>query len=275
LDLADVEFLGLEDRDDGVLAMHVQQAGDRPSCLGCGSSPVVKDRPVVELVDLAAFGRPTRLCWHKVRRECPNLECGMLSWTWDDPRIAAPRQALTDRAGRWVTLQVGCHGRSVAELAGELGCSWHTINTAVVAYGEPLIDDDLDRIGTTTALGLDETLFCRRGWNRRQQWATSIVDVAGGRLLNVVEGRDRAGPSAWLARRGPRWLAHIDWVTLDLSRPYKTVFDTMLPDAIQIADPFHLVRLANQRLDEVRWRVQNQTLGHRGRKIDPLYRARR
>ena len=40
-------------------------------------------------------------------------------------------------------------------------------------------------------------------------------------------------------------------------------------------DPFHLVRLANQKLDECRRRVQNQTLGHRGRKIDPLYRARR
>jgi hypothetical protein len=43
-----------------------------------------------------------------------------LSWTWDDPCIAAPRQALTDRARRWVTLQVGRHGRSVSELAGYL-----------------------------------------------------------------------------------------------------------------------------------------------------------
>jgi integrase len=99
--------------------------------------------------------------------------------------------------------------------------------------------------------------------------------VAGGRLLDVVEGRDSAGPSAWLARRGPRWLAEIGWVTLDLSGPYKTVFDIMLADTVQIADPFHLVRLANQLLDEVRRRVQNRTLGHRGRKVDPLYRARR
>jgi transposase len=33
--------------------------------------------------------------------------------------------------------------------------------------------------------------------------------------------------------------------------------------------------LANQRLDEVRRRVQNETLGHRGHKDDPLYRSRR
>lgn len=119
-----------------------------------------------------------------------------------------------------------------------------------MAYGEALIDDDPDRIGTTAAIGLDETLFCYTDWYRRQHWATSIVDVAGGRLLDVVEGRDSAG-------RGPRWLAEITWVTLDLSGPYRTVFDTMLPDA------FHLIRLANQRLGEVRRRVQNQTLGRK------------
>ena len=49
----------------------------------------------------------------------------------------------------------------------------------------------------------------------------------------------------------------------------------MLPHAVQVADPFHVVRLANQALDECRRRVQNDTLGHRGRRDDPLYRARR
>jgi transposase len=49
----------------------------------------------------------------------------------------------------------------------------------------------------------------------------------------------------------------------------------MLPDAVQVADPFHLVKLANSKIDECRRRVQNETLGHRGRKEDPLYRARR
>lgn len=55
----------------------------------------------------------------------------------------------------------------------------------------------------------------------------------------------------------------------------RLTFDTMLPDAIQVADPFHLVKLANTRLDECRRRVQNETLGHRGHKDDPLYRCRR
>jgi transposase len=40
------------------------------------------------------------------------------------------------------------------------------------------------------------------------------------------------------------------------------VFDAMVPDAIQVADPFHVVKLANTKLDECRRRVQNETMGH-------------
>src|SRR5690606_33869535 len=65
------------------------------------------------------------------------------------------------------------------------------------------------------------------------------------------------------------------WATLDLSNSYRSVFDTMLPRAVQVADPFHVVKLANEAVDECRRRVQNETLGHRGHKEDPLYRARR
>ena len=273
--LPEVDFLGVEERAGGVLAVHVQQGGDRPGCIGCGARPMVKDRPVVELVDLAYAGRASRLCWHKVRWECPNPDCEVISWTWDDPRIAAARQSLTDRAARWATVQVGRFGRSVAEIADELGCAWHTVNAAVVDYGEALLEADVERVGSPIALGLDETLFNRTGPFRTQAWATSIVDVGAGKLLDVVEGRNATAPGAWIAAQSPEWRANIAWATLDLSGPYRTTFDTMLPDATQIADPFHLCRLANQRLDEVRRRVQNQTLGHRGRKVDPLYRARR
>ena len=273
--LPDVNVLGVED-DDPVqpLRVHVEIRGSRPRCAGCGSEARVKDRLAVMLVDLPAFGRPVRLVWRKHRWQCPDLICGVGSWTGEDTRIGSARLALTDRAGRWVTQQVGRHGRTVNEVASELDCDWHTVNDAVVAYGTALVDDP-DRIGEVTALGLDETLFARVGpWNR-QSWSTSIVDVTAGRLLDVVPGRTAAKPSEWLEARGPEWRAGIAWATLDLSGPYRATFDTMLPDAIQVADPFHVVRLANSKLDECRRRVQNETLGHRGRKDDPLYRIRR
>jgi len=269
-----VTVLGVVDEDDGPLRVHVETRGRHRPCGGCGGVARVKDRPEVELVDLPVFGRRSRLVWHKHRLRCAAPACAVASWTVEVPAIASPRLALSDRAGRWVTEQVGRWGRTVNEVAVELGCDWHTINDAVVAYGSVLVDDPA-RIGRPSALGLDETLFCRRGPRRHQQWSTSIVDVGAGCLLDVVPGRSGVEPSRWLAARSPEWRAGIDWATLDLSGPYRSVFDTMLPDATQIADPFHLVKLANSKLDECRRRVQNETLGHRGHKRDPLYRCRR
>jgi transposase len=100
-----------------------------------------------ELVDLPCFGRPTRLVWHKHRWRCPEASCLTTSWIGEELRIGAPRQAMTDRAGRWVTEQVGRYARSVNEVAIEIGCGWHTINDTVIAYGTALVDDP-NRFGT-------------------------------------------------------------------------------------------------------------------------------
>lgn len=171
-------------------------------------------------------------------------------------------------------MQVGRHGRSVAEVAEDLGCAWHTLMDAVALYGAVLIAEPA-RFGDVTAVGLDETLFGRFGPLRTQAWSTQIVDVQRDQLLDVVAGRDSAAPCAWFAARPAPWRQRIRWATLDLSNSYRAVFDTMLPAPVQVADPFHVVRVANTALDECRRQVQNETLGHRGRKTDPLYRCRR
>ena len=141
---------------------------------------------------------------------------------------------MGDGAGRPVRSHRG-RGR------GELGCDWHTVNDAVIAYGEALIDADPDRIGDVDALGLDETLFCRPGQWRTQQWCTSIVDVAAGRArcwtlslvaaLRSPAAGSRLDPTSGARRSGGR-AGHV--------RPYRKTFDDTLPDAVQIADPFHL-----------------------------------
>jgi transposase len=272
-----VRVLGVD--DDGVtVRVHVETRGPTPYCAGCGARAWVKDRPLVVLVDLPCYGRAARLVWRKHRWRCQDdgTEICRASFTESCPQIAADRAAMTDRAGRWACEQVGRRGRTVAEVARELGCDWHTVNDAVIAYGTPLVEDPA-RIGEVSALGLDETLFCRSGPWRTQSWCTSIVDVSPGhtQLLDVVGGRDASGPSAWLEQRPPGWREAIGVGVLDLSGPYRKTFDDTLPDATQVADPFHVVKLANTKLDECRRRVQNETVGHRGRKHDPLYRARR
>ena len=162
-----------------------------------------------------------------------------------ETRASLPRGWASPTGLGWATEQVGRHGRAVSEVADDLACDRHTVNDAVIAYGTALVEDP-DRIGEPDAVGLDETLYVREGEYRAQRWSTQIVDVGHSRLLDIVAGRDSVEPCAWFAARPETWRAQIRWATLDLSSSYKMVFDTMLPDATQVADPFHVVRLANQ-----------------------------
>lgn len=56
---------------------------------------------------------------------------------------------------------------------------------------------------------------------------------------------------------------------------FKTAATEELPDAVAVMDPFHVVRLAGDALDQCRRRIQQIIHGHRGYKADPLYAARR
>ena len=62
---------------------------------------------------------------------------------------------------------------------------------------------------------------------------------------------------------------------LDPLRGYERALRAALPGATVVLDAFHAVRLAQQAIDDVRRRVPQDTLGHRGRKGDPLYGIRR
>lgn len=277
--LPEVNVRGVHGEPGAPIRVHVESRLDQGWCRECGARAAVKDRPAVEFVDLPCFGRPTRLVWHKHRWSCRERACAAGSWTILDERIAGPRAALTDRAGRWATVQVGRLGRSVNEVAGELGCDWHTVNDAVIAYGEALLAADVDRVGHVDALGLDETLFFRKGERHHKQWCTSIVDVGGAgrqaKLIEVIEGRTAVKVSAWIDAQPEEWRTAISYGVLDMSGPYRKVFNDSLDHVTQVADPFHVIKNANAKVDECRRRVQNETLGHRGRKDDPLYRSRR
>jgi transposase len=62
---------------------------------------------------------------------------------------------------------------------------------------------------------------------------------------------------------------------LDPWRGYASALVARLGHAGVVVDHFHAIRLANTVVDQVRRRTQQATLGHRGRKRDPLYRIRK
>jgi transposase len=64
-------------------------------------------------------------------------------------------------------------------------------------------------------------------------------------------------------------------MVLDPWRGYASALVTPLGHARVVVDHFHAIRLANTVVDQTRRRTQQATLGHRGRKPDPLYRIRK
>lgn len=70
--LPEIAVLGVGDRPDRPLRVHVETVVEVEGCTGRGTKAWVKDRRPVALVDLPAFGRPAVLVWHKRRWCCPD-----------------------------------------------------------------------------------------------------------------------------------------------------------------------------------------------------------
>jgi hypothetical protein len=162
----------------------------------------------------------------------------------------------------------------VSELADELGVCWWTIMCAVDEHGRPLIEDP-NRVGQVHTLGVDETSFLRASRDHPTIYATGLVDLDERILIDLVEGNSAGDLRRWLDAQPAGWLEDIGVVATDLAESYRAGLAGRLDWATRVADPFHVVRVGNRCLDTVRRRVQNETLGHRGRKHDPLYRIRK
>jgi transposase len=251
----------------------IETTTDRVGCPSCGVRAVGHGRRRVQVRDLSIAGRPVRLVWAKRIWRCPEVACERRTWSETHPAIRS-RASLTERARREMCRRVGRDGASVAAVAAAFGVGWHTAMGAVVAHGTPLVDDP-DRLGGPGALGLDETAFLRASARRARVMVTGFVDLDRHRLLDVVPGRSGQVVRDWLDARDARWRAGIDVAVIDPFRGYATGLADRLEHATVVVDHFHAVRLANQAIDDTRRRVQQATLGHRGRSDDPLYRIRR
>jgi transposase len=220
---------------------------------------------------LPISGRPVRLVWRKRRWRCRDADCDRASFTESNSLIGG---SLTERTRAEICRLVGEEGRPVASVARSFGVGWATAMTAVRDHGEPVVEAAAG-LGRTRALGVDEHKMLAAGPRHHTIYATQLVDLDTGRLLDVVPGRSAKSVTSWVERQGGDTRAKVVVAAIDPHAGYAKALRTSLPSAAITVDPFHLIKLANACIDEVRRRVQRETLGHRGRKDDPLYGIRR
>lgn len=87
-------------------------------------------------------------------------------------------------------------------------------------------------------LGIDEHFF-----TRKHGFATTLVDLKSHRVFDVVLGRDEASLGAYLAHLPGR--EQVKVVVMDLSETYRRLIQKYFPNAMIVADRFHVVRWVN------------------------------
>ncbi len=265
---------------DGPRVVHV--VTDDPTAAACPECGVlstsVRQRRTTRPRDLPYGEEPLVVRWHKVQYTCQESACDRRAFTEQIGEVPAGAR-VTGRLRRHVAERIG-DGLSVA-VAGEGLLGWPAAHDAfVVAVTAQLPDPE-----PVDVLGIDET---RRGkprwthegetgtWTKLETFETNFVDLAGSQgLLGQASGRTKANVVAWLDERGQAWKDAVRVVAMDPCATYRAAVAEALPQARIVADHFHLVRLANQAVTDVRRRVTWDAHGRRGRASDPAWARRR
>ncbi len=160
--------------------------------------------------------------------------------------------------------------------------SWWSVNHALVVVAAGVYGPAPAGV---RMLGVDETrarsvrwLLSEAGWRRSDPWMTSFVDLDPthpGGLLGLAPGRSGASVRGWLGLQTQAFRDGIEVVAIDPSAPFARALRELLPNETMVVDHWHLHRLANLMLTEVRQRVTHDQLGHRGRNADDVWAYRR
>jgi transposase len=277
-DVPDMHVLEVEVDDQQRLVLTVESGQLEAACPTCGVLAVRHGRRVRMLHDMPCFGRVTLLRWLVRIWRCREPQCATQTFS-ETHGLAPPRMALTVRAVGWAADALSYDDTTVSALARHLGVDWHTCWNAIEVEATARTTDSARLQGVKT-LGVDEHIWrpSRIGVDRA---VTIMVDLsrdqAGclhARLLDAVVGRSGTVYKAWLKAQPDEFVDGVETAALDPFRGYANAIRDGLPDAVAVLDAFHVVRLGTQVVDEVRRRVQQDTLGRRGHKDDPLYKIR-
>ena len=206
-------------------------------CRRCGGHGIVRD---------TVIRRPTTLHIRLRRYKC--VECGRV-WRQNTTAAAPPRAKISRTGIDWALRALVIDHDTVSVIARKLAVSWHTANSAILAQGHRLLIDDPARFDGVSLIGVDEHVW--RHTRHGDKYVTVIIDLtpisqkAGpARLLDMVPGRSKQVFKQWLNTRPKDWRDGIDVVAMDGFSGFKTASVEELPEAVEVMDPFHVVKLA-------------------------------
>ena len=133
---------------------------------------------------------------------------------------------------------------TLSDVAGWLGLSWDTVKTVV----KKRLEKDYRRIGYrgVRQIAIDEIYL-----GRTHKYITLVMDMKSGRIIWVGQGRGgEALREFW--RRFKLSGGRLQAVAMDMSGAYAASVRAHAPHAILTFDRFHVIKLMNERLDDLR-----------------------
>ncbi len=125
--------------------------------------------------------------------------------------------------------------------------SWRTVGRAC----ERVVASELDpgRLDGLVRIGVDEI-----SWRKHHRYVTLVVDHDRARVVWGAPGKDAATLDGFFDEVGADRSARIEAVSMDLGPAFlkSVTAEGHAPQAVVCADPFHLVKLVGDALDEVR-----------------------
>ena len=131
--------------------------------------------------------------------------------------------------------------------------SWDTVKSIVKSalakdYGKPALKG-------VRYLGIDEIHL-----GKTKRFYTIVIDLEDGRILWAKPGRGKAALQGFW-RRLRLAKAKIKAVATDMSAAYWSAVLENLPDAVLVFDKFHVIKLMNERLDDLRRQMVREAEG--------------
>ena len=185
-----------------------------------------------------------------VEADAPRVSCllhGVVVAAVPWARHGAGHTRAFDDTAAW--LAVHCSKAAVVEL---LRVGWRTVG-AIVDRVSADARAGVDLLGGLRRIGIDEISY-----KRHHKYLTVVVDHDTGRLVWAAPDRGSEVLAAFFAALGPQRCAQITHVSADSARWIAKAVTRACPDAVRCADPFHVVKWANQALDEARREIWNQ-----------------
>ena len=244
-------------------------------CPSCGAYARVRSSWLRTLAHVPYGDDAVHLLVRVRRYEC--VPCSR-SWSDDLEAVGAGRGVLSVPAVMWALRRVCLDSMTVSACARLLHVAWAVVDRAVREQGMLLLEQ-ADRFSSVRAIGVDEHVWRHGAFGDR--YVTVIVDLTPrcdgrpARLLDMVPGRSAQVLREWMQARGGEFTRRVGVVAMDAFAGWKQAVESVVPHAVEVIDPFHVVQLAAARVTRVRCRLQRDATGRRGVKGDRLYDCRR